>query len=84
MKRARNLIAAAIKLNPDAHFGREKYQLKLMEWIISATKKKEFPSLSSIADQEMTKDRAQKAVTGLTGLIVLGDAWQSVDVFFMH
>lgn len=34
MKQARNHIAKAIEINPDAHFGREKYQLLVMEWII--------------------------------------------------
>jgi len=31
---ARDFIAEAIKLNPEAHFGREKYQLMALEWII--------------------------------------------------
>ena len=32
--RARDLIAQAIALNPDAHFGRERYQLLALEWIL--------------------------------------------------
>jgi hypothetical protein len=34
LERGRDLIAAAIELNPDAHFGREKYQLMAIEWLI--------------------------------------------------
>src|SRR5262249_9803609 len=36
MKTARDHIAQAIAINPDAHFGRERYQLLAMEWIIAA------------------------------------------------
>ena len=35
MKAARDNIKRAIQINPDAHFGREKYQLMAMEWIIN-------------------------------------------------
>ena len=34
IERARDLIAQAIELNPDAHFGRERYQLMALEWIL--------------------------------------------------
>ena len=30
----RDEIAAAIEINPNAHFGREKYQLRVIDWII--------------------------------------------------
>lgn len=36
MERGRELIALAIEENPNAHFGREKYQLMVMEWVIAA------------------------------------------------
>ena len=36
-KQGRDHIAKAIKLNPDAHFGREKYQLMAMDWIVEST-----------------------------------------------
>ena len=32
---ARAEIAEAIRLNPNAHFGREKYQLEVMNWILA-------------------------------------------------
>ena len=34
VRKARGYIAEAIKIKPDAHFGREKYQLRVMDWII--------------------------------------------------
>jgi tetratricopeptide (TPR) repeat protein len=37
MEQARDLIRQAIALNPDAHFGRERYQLMALEWILEPT-----------------------------------------------
>lgn len=37
MEQARDLIAEAIELNPDAHFGRERYQLMALDWILEPT-----------------------------------------------
>lgn len=92
MKAARDNIKRAIEINPDAHFGREKYQLMAMEWIINPPKDKYvgaqpgfvYPLIyGDIAAPYNLKDasEARQAVRGLTGLIVLGDAWESVDVF---
>ncbi len=88
MKQARDLIAAAIKLNPDAHFGREKYQLKMMEWIINPPQVKKDEAPPSVAHTfyksgtSPEKGQVADAVKGLSGIIVLGDAWQSVDAFY--
>ena len=38
VKAARDEIARAIEINPNAHFGREKYQLRALEWIIDPPK----------------------------------------------
>jgi len=35
LNEARDHIARAIEINPDAHFGREKYQLLAMDWLIA-------------------------------------------------
>jgi tetratricopeptide (TPR) repeat protein len=85
---ARNEIAKAIEINPDAHFGREKYQLMAMDWIISPPKMPESGDLPNIlgwnkgdVGPEVDPSEARKAVEGLTGLIRLGNAWESVDVF---
>src|SRR3954454_11146416 len=34
VKAARDQIAKAMEINPNAHFGREKYQLRALEWIV--------------------------------------------------
>lgn len=94
MKRARDLIAGAIKLNPNAHFGREKYQLKVIEWIINPPQWNagvDFPDflgfskhLDILHDNEnrLQTLKQEDVIEGLDGLITLGDAWQSVDVFY--
>jgi len=94
---SRDLIAQAIELNPDAHFGRERYQLLAIEWIL----KLDDPAVPAIlfgADPEYTSTHDwsfslgprnpqlealgyKDAVEGLSGLIVLGHAWGSIDVF---
>ncbi len=89
LEQARDEIAAALAINPDAHFGRERYQLKAIEWILKPPEYvgKEWnplPNLLGYAPDHRTSDPepdARKAVKGLTGLIVLGNAWESVDVY---
>ena len=75
VQKARGYIAEAIKIKPDAHFGREKYQLQVMEWILSDT-------WTTLPDNLRARRETQgDAVKGLSGLIMLGSAWESVDVF---
>jgi hypothetical protein len=92
MKQARDHIKRAIQINPDAHFGREKYQLKAMEWIIEPPPVQaghvSFPDFLDLRERvggNMNKQLRilgyPDAIGGLKGLIVLGDAWESVDVF---
>ena len=85
IKTARNLIAQAIQIKPNAHFGREKYQLMTMDWIIDPrTKdydgKPQIVSLDERISPMFTYNNDSQA-TGLSGLIVLGNAWESVDIF---
>jgi hypothetical protein len=92
MKLARDEISAAVKLKPNAHFGREKYQLRAMEWIVAPPRMAEGRGLPSFVDRLgseyefddrlLAGDRGAEVLRGLAGLIVLGDAWQSVDVFY--
>jgi tetratricopeptide (TPR) repeat protein len=77
MKHARALIAEAIRRKPDAHFGRERYQLQAMDWIIGLSTRRGAGAAPSLASAVSGSD----AVEGLSGLIVLGAAWESVDVF---
>lgn len=95
MRTGRAHIAAALALNADAHFGREKYQLAVMDWIITGGGPKRqslgdylfhpnfHPDAPRAAEDAMdeTVGGVDETVRGLSGLIVLGDAWESVDVF---
>lgn len=74
---ARAEIARAIEIKPDAHFGRERYQLMAMEWILT-DRKQSFAQY--LAAHKTAVDTEEKTITGLAGLIVLGAAWESVDV----
>lgn len=96
LKLARQHIAEAIRLNPQAHFGRERYQLMAIEWLLESPDAKKDARAASLF--WVARDRLgpvvvgraganllgtagyDDAVRGLTGLIVLGDAWQSVDI----
>ena len=92
MKTARAQIARAIEIKPDAHFGRERYQLMTMDWIIarkSGTTKRTLGEWLALRDKwkpvngtlTLQSGHRARAVEGLAGLIVLGGAWQSPDVF---
>lgn len=78
LERGRNLIAKAIQLNPGAHFGREDVQLATMEWVIEGPQNDLGGYLDSYNEGRITSERARK---GLVGLVMLGNAWESVDVF---
>lgn len=74
LEKAEKLIGKAIEINPDAHFGRELVQAKIIQWII---KGENYPldvqDLKPLSHEQIRK--------GLCGLIVLGNAWESIDVF---
>ena len=88
MKTARAQIKRAIEIKPDAHFGRERYQLMAMDWIIarkSSATQKTLGEWIEIRDDWKwlgAKDENRKrAVEGLSGMVVLGGAWESPDIF---
>ncbi|AGA28479.1 hypothetical protein [Singulisphaera acidiphila] len=88
VKAARDEIAKALEINPNAHFGREKYQLRAIQWIIDpprAAGLRDLPNLLGWSMETIYKQadpqQADDAVRGLAGLIVLGNAWESVDIF---
>lgn len=94
VERSHELIAAAIELNPDAHFGRERYQLLAIKWILDGYLHDEDeywqPSIvESIPGNSTTwgQDRFAKMgyddiVDGFAGLIALGNAWESIDIYY--
>ena len=101
IQRARELIAAAIELNPDAHFGRERYQSLAINWVIDPHEEElmdddglmmlppifladanyDVAQLSRIRG-ELARVGLTDAVEGISGLIALGNAWQSIDVLY--
>lgn len=84
LKRGRDMIAKALVLNPDAHFGREGTQLEVMNWMLDDPK-----GDNSLANylSEHAKDSAGKLLTNdqivdaLSGLVRLGAAWESPVIF---
>ena len=74
---ARDQIAEAIAIKPDAHFGREKYQLKVIDWLIKTRVKGSSETLAAALENAPDDECA----TALAGLITLGNAWESVDIY---
>lgn len=72
-------IEEAISINPDAHFGREWVQLTLMR-TIKAQLLEGYESASDVLYRAQDKKTREEWKTGLTGLITLGAAWESIDV----
>ncbi|MEK7953137.1 hypothetical protein [Luteolibacter soli] len=91
LKEATKHIADAISLNPEAHFGREKYQLKLFEWLLKPGGEDldgNFLGIDTFDDIRRTEPGGlsrypdlKDAESGLAGLIHLGSAWENIDVF---
>lgn len=87
LRQSEKLIAQAIEENPDAHFGREIYQLMAIRWLL-------WDGVSPIQEQDdtiFTHDETHWVATmrgpelghidGISGLIQLGLAWESPDAF---
>ena len=74
VKVASAFIEKAIAIKPNAHFGREKYQLLIMKWVLNAK--------SETLPQALAGSPPTEASTALSGLIELGGAWQSFDVYY--
>ena len=84
VRRAQAEIATAVRINPQAHFGREKVQAALMAWAA-------FPKRTE-TEADGKKIRVDTAFAdtlptdldpdgkGLLGLIALGGGWESVEV----
>jgi len=80
LKAAHAALTRAIEINPDAHFGREIFQVWAIEWMLDAETKESLGSWISGRRHEREMS-TEMAVQGLSGLIVLGNAWESVDIF---
>jgi hypothetical protein len=80
LKNGRKHISKAIEINPDAHFGREAVQLAVMDSVLGKARDHSISSLF-FESREPSKTMSDELAKGLSGLIVLGNAWESVDVF---
>ena len=68
-------IAQALKINPNAHFGREATQLQVIRWLMRP--KADDTSLGEWLGKTV---KPSDPLRGLEGLIMLGGAWESPDV----
>ena len=89
LQRARDLIAAAIELNPDAHFGREFVQLRVLGALLawrepSASRSSDYDDVLDLLvprpPRGMPHEEYDKTLEGFIGLVMLGQAGQSVDI----
>ncbi|BCM89153.1 hypothetical protein IAD21_00997 [Abditibacteriota bacterium] len=81
MKQAREEIRRAIQIKPNAHFGRERVQLMVMDWIVARKQKKTSKTLGAWIEGRDGEKYRHETAEGLAGLVVLGAAWNSPDVF---
>ena len=89
-KQGADHIRRAIEINPDAHFGREIVQLMAIEWLLEVRSAPADPDntrytllqIDGYPGQPLPGDLdAAEASTGLAGMVALGSAWESVDIF---
>ncbi len=88
LQQAEKLIEYALEINPEAHFGREEYQLHAIRWIMDPPED-EGMGIATISEFSFKgKGRVNsgnplysEAAEGLSGLIQLGGAWESLDIY---
>ena len=84
---AEDFIAKALAINPNSHFGRERVQLDVMRWMDDSTMRdgQNIEDLLSYLESgnpiENTRESRQKLLNGLGGLVMLGNAWESSEIF---
>ncbi len=88
LRESERLIAQAINDNPNAHFGREVYQLMAIRWLL-------WDGVNPIPTPDDTpytfdqthwvatgiRESGSSHIAGISGLIQLGIAWESTDAF---
>jgi hypothetical protein len=77
----RDLIAKAIEINPESHFGRERSQLEVLKWLADGAKTSLAEHFESRSQEQGERADAEKDARGLAGLVNLGNGWESVDLF---
>lgn len=71
-------IELGLKIQPDAHFGRERVQLQLLRYLSAQTRGNEEGPLFDFLARTLKKD---EIAIGLCGLVMMGAAYESPDVF---
>jgi hypothetical protein len=80
IEQGRDLIAKALEINPESHFGRERVQLEMLKWLAGGATDSLANHFELVSDGHMGLP-AQKDAKGLAGLVMLGNGWESVDLF---
>lgn len=84
VERAEEHLQRAIAINPEAHFGREVVQLRLVELLRGHRVTRARHALEPLySDEDDPEVRYTKILNGLVGLIELGNAWESLDVYWL-
>ena len=92
LEASESLIARALELNPGAHFGREKFQLMLIRWLLETSSPETVghPNFLGLWQNHWSAPNPgsesegftlREAREGISGLIQLGAAWESIDSF---
>jgi tetratricopeptide (TPR) repeat protein len=66
----------AVEINPDAHSGREWAQIEIAKWLYNET-------MNPTGRYPKFKKPPAETRRGLLGLVELGNAWESIDIFRM-
>lgn len=83
-------IQAALELNPNAHFGRERYQLMALRWYLDGLQpvlvdrsRPGFLSVNAVLPFVVPRNEVEgeAALAGLSGIVQLGGSWENIDVF---
>jgi hypothetical protein len=74
MEEALPFLKRAIEINPEAHFGREKYQIHLYEYALAKPKDMAFGQyLEQQSGRKLTMDERQAAIKGVLGIMRFGN-----------
>jgi tetratricopeptide (TPR) repeat protein len=95
LEKAIQYVNKAIVENPAAHFNREVYQLAFLKWLNAAGRDKGDPKsplqpmgrfFEVVTQMQRERNKPMEpmdACDGLAGLVQLGAAWESTDVFVL-
>lgn len=75
--KSQSQITRALKIDPNAHFGREQVQLDYIEWLLSDSHASGFGTYKIANPHQPTPAKRRE---GLVGLITLGAAWENPDI----